>query len=219
MGFSYGSWTTLGLLGGSALAFSGCLEPTYVCFADSECTGVDGQTCEANGRCSRADPTCGGEGRRYLDNAGKFAGECVEPPGDGLTGAGGTQGQTDGFDTLGDGSAGGSTGDGVGPGTTGDASGTGVGGSTGGGESTGTPPTSTGGGTTGSTSGGGTTAGDGSGGSSSGGATASSTSGGAGEDQCNTTAECRDRFGPQATDCANSASDMSVCMCGDVPCE
>ncbi len=37
-------------------------------------------------------------------------------------------------------------------------------------------------------------------------------------DQCNTTPECRDIFGPTATDCRNSAANNSVCMCGNSPC-
>lgn len=38
-----------------------------------------------------------------------------------------------------------------------------------------------------------------------------------GGDQCNTTAECRDTW-PHATDCKNSGSLMSVCICGSAPC-
>jgi hypothetical protein len=36
-------------------------------------------------------------------------------------------------------------------------------------------------------------------------------------DQCDSTAQCRITF-PSATDCKNSASDRSVCMCGSLPC-
>ncbi|WP_049721018.1 carbohydrate-binding protein [Gilvimarinus polysaccharolyticus] len=38
------------------------------------------------------------------------------------------------------------------------------------------------------------------------------------EDQCNYTAQCKNDFGPEATDCANSQSLFSVCMCGNQPC-
>ncbi|WP_020208751.1 carbohydrate-binding protein [Gilvimarinus chinensis] len=38
------------------------------------------------------------------------------------------------------------------------------------------------------------------------------------EDQCNYTAQCKTTFGEQATDCANSRSLFSVCMCGSSPC-
>ena len=37
-------------------------------------------------------------------------------------------------------------------------------------------------------------------------------------DQCNTTAQCRTLFGNAATDCSDSASNQSVCMCGNSPC-
>lgn len=37
-------------------------------------------------------------------------------------------------------------------------------------------------------------------------------------DQCNTTAQCRDIFGPNASDCKNSAANNSVCYCGNQPC-
>jgi hypothetical protein len=43
-------------------------------------------------------------------------------------------------------------------------------------------------------------------------------SGGSGGDECNTTAECKQKYGSQATDCANSQSNSSVCMCGSSPC-
>ena len=39
------------------------------------------------------------------------------------------------------------------------------------------------------------------------------------EDQCNTTAECREQYGNAATDCANSGSNNSVCMCGNIRCD
>ncbi len=42
--------------------------------------------------------------------------------------------------------------------------------------------------------------------------------GGAGGDECNTTQECKQKYGPQATDCQNSQSDQSVCLCGTSPC-
>ncbi|WP_165419293.1 carbohydrate-binding protein [Corallincola spongiicola] len=40
-----------------------------------------------------------------------------------------------------------------------------------------------------------------------------------GEDQCNTTAQCRNIFGSGATDCLNSRSDESICMCGTSQCK
>ncbi|MCQ3830021.1 carbohydrate-binding protein [Microbulbifer elongatus] len=39
------------------------------------------------------------------------------------------------------------------------------------------------------------------------------------QDQCDYTAQCKTQYGNQATDCANSRSLFSVCMCGSVPCE
>ena len=39
-----------------------------------------------------------------------------------------------------------------------------------------------------------------------------------GADQCDTTAQCKSLFGNGATDCANSRSNNSVCMCGSSPC-
>ena len=33
-------------------------------------------------------------------------------------------------------------------------------------------------------------------------------------DQCNVTSECKSTFGDRATDCANSGSAQSICMCG-----
>lgn len=38
------------------------------------------------------------------------------------------------------------------------------------------------------------------------------------EDQCDLTSQCKAQFGPEATDCANSRSLFSVCMCGSEPC-
>lgn len=37
-------------------------------------------------------------------------------------------------------------------------------------------------------------------------------------DQCDTTAQCRVLFGDTATDCKNSQSENSICMCGAEPC-
>jgi len=37
-------------------------------------------------------------------------------------------------------------------------------------------------------------------------------------DQCDTTAQCRVMFGDTATDCLNSQSEQSICICGDSPC-
>ncbi len=37
-------------------------------------------------------------------------------------------------------------------------------------------------------------------------------------DECNSTAQCIEQHGMQATDCANSGANDSVCMCGAVPC-
>lgn len=37
-------------------------------------------------------------------------------------------------------------------------------------------------------------------------------------DQCDTTQECRTIYGNEATDCANSRSEQSICMCGSTPC-
>ncbi len=37
-------------------------------------------------------------------------------------------------------------------------------------------------------------------------------------DECNTTQQCKDIYGEQATDCLNSQSAMSVCFCDDTPC-
>lgn len=38
-------------------------------------------------------------------------------------------------------------------------------------------------------------------------------------DQCNTTQQCKTLFGDTANDCSNSASAMSVCMCGNQRCD
>ncbi|MDN3640745.1 carbohydrate-binding protein [Simiduia curdlanivorans] len=38
-------------------------------------------------------------------------------------------------------------------------------------------------------------------------------------DQCNFTSQCKTQYGPIATDCADSYSDHSVCMCGSQPCD
>lgn len=38
-------------------------------------------------------------------------------------------------------------------------------------------------------------------------------------DQCNTTSQCRTTYGAQATDCKNSSSNTSVCMCGAERCD
>jgi hypothetical protein len=38
-------------------------------------------------------------------------------------------------------------------------------------------------------------------------------------DQCNNTAECKNKFGSTATDCKDSKSDNSVCMCGSKACD
>lgn len=52
------------------------------------------------------------------------------------------------------------------------------------------------------------------------GASSSSTStGGTGGDQCNTTAQCQAIYGNQATDCQDSRSSQSVCMCGAERCD
>lgn len=40
-----------------------------------------------------------------------------------------------------------------------------------------------------------------------------------GEDQCNSTAQCKVSFGMAASDCKNAGSDTSICMCGSAPCE
>jgi len=37
-------------------------------------------------------------------------------------------------------------------------------------------------------------------------------------DQCDLTSQCRAIYGDRATDCANSRSDQSICMCGSSPC-
>jgi hypothetical protein len=37
-------------------------------------------------------------------------------------------------------------------------------------------------------------------------------------DQCNTTQQCKNIFGNRATDCKNSQSTQSICMCGTSPC-
>ncbi len=37
-------------------------------------------------------------------------------------------------------------------------------------------------------------------------------------DECNFTAECKSQYGGRATDCQNSRSDNSVCICGSSPC-
>lgn len=37
-------------------------------------------------------------------------------------------------------------------------------------------------------------------------------------DECDTTAQCRDLFGQSASDCKDSLSDFSVCMCGNSAC-
>lgn len=39
------------------------------------------------------------------------------------------------------------------------------------------------------------------------------------QDQCNTTQECKNMYGSAATDCANSKSDASICMCGGTFCD
>lgn len=38
------------------------------------------------------------------------------------------------------------------------------------------------------------------------------------QDQCNTTLECKMEFGDTATDCKNSRSNQSICMCGNIEC-
>lgn len=38
-------------------------------------------------------------------------------------------------------------------------------------------------------------------------------------DECDSTRECRSRFGAAATDCRDSRSEESVCICGSAPCE
>ncbi len=38
-------------------------------------------------------------------------------------------------------------------------------------------------------------------------------------DECDTTSQCKAMHGPSATDCLNSRSDQSVCMCGSDPCD
>lgn len=38
-------------------------------------------------------------------------------------------------------------------------------------------------------------------------------------DQCNTTLQCQSVFGSQATDCLNSKTETSVCMCGSARCD
>ncbi|WP_020208832.1 hypothetical protein [Gilvimarinus chinensis] len=38
-------------------------------------------------------------------------------------------------------------------------------------------------------------------------------------DQCDTTAQCKNVFGNQATDCKNSGTNKSVCMCGSLACD
>lgn len=45
------------------------------------------------------------------------------------------------------------------------------------------------------------------------------TGSGLGLDQCNTTQQCKNIFGNRATDCKNSWSDRSVCMCGTSRCD
>lgn len=45
------------------------------------------------------------------------------------------------------------------------------------------------------------------------------TGGSLGLDQCNTTQQCRNIFGNGATDCANSQSNASICMCGTTRCD
>lgn len=44
------------------------------------------------------------------------------------------------------------------------------------------------------------------------------TGGGSIIDQCDTTQQCKNIFGNRATDCKNSRSNASVCMCGSSPC-
>lgn len=38
------------------------------------------------------------------------------------------------------------------------------------------------------------------------------------QDQCDTTLQCKLDFGERATDCKDSRSDKSICMCGSLPC-
>lgn len=45
------------------------------------------------------------------------------------------------------------------------------------------------------------------------------TSSSGGGDQCNTTGQCRATYGSGATDCKNSRSNASVCMCGNERCD
>ncbi|MCA9595163.1 MAG: hypothetical protein KC776_17720 [Myxococcales bacterium] len=73
-------------------------------------------------------------------------------------------------------------------------------------------------GATGGTGGGSAGAGGGSAGTGGGAAGAGGGSAGAAGDDCNTTAECKQKYGSGATDCLNSQSDQSVCMCGTSPC-
>ncbi len=39
------------------------------------------------------------------------------------------------------------------------------------------------------------------------------------QDQCNITSECKNTYGSSATDCANSKSSLSICMCGTLRCD
>ncbi|MBF7072188.1 hypothetical protein ISG33_02070 [Glaciecola sp. MH2013] len=61
----------------------------------------------------------------------------------------------------------------------------------------------------------------GSGGGGSGGGSNGGDSGGPfdGPDQCNTTAQCQAMFGSAATDCADSRSNASICICGSQRCD
>jgi hypothetical protein len=72
---------------GVALAFAtmfavdaGCVRAgAYVCTRDQECTLAGAQgTCELVGYCSFPDPTCS-DGRRYGEQAGPYASQCVTP--------------------------------------------------------------------------------------------------------------------------------------------
>lgn len=47
----------------------------------------------------------------------------------------------------------------------------------------------------------------------------SSSSGGGLVDQCNTTAQCKTIYGNTATDCEDSRSNMSICLCGNTRCD
>lgn len=55
---------------------AGCASSTFVCMVDTDCEGLVGGACEADGYCSVPDPECPSH-RRYAAHSGGQSNECV----------------------------------------------------------------------------------------------------------------------------------------------